>query len=297
MENREENKALIAFTTLSPLPVGGLIGLLLLRGPEPPAVPDTGCLILLGVGLLALTASLFHLGRPLRAYRALQHLSASWLSREVILFGLFIASLAVFALPLIGNPTAVRSVVGPLAAFIGLLALVATGEVYHLRSRPSWEHRTATLSFPLGAFSAGLLVGIPVANLNPSAGTAAGNGAGHVATIAVAALVLALVTIWFRAQQLLRGGGEARETWKLISGQFRWALVLRAVGLICALAMLLSGWAIWLAWMPAVLGELADRILFFYAVVPVSLPARSGVPLSQVARGLEGQTFHGNSIQ
>lgn len=34
-------------------------------------------------------ASLFHLGKPLRAIRALLHVKSSWLSREIALFGLF----------------------------------------------------------------------------------------------------------------------------------------------------------------------------------------------------------------
>jgi Fe-S-cluster-containing dehydrogenase component/DMSO reductase anchor subunit len=43
----------------------------------------------LGFGLLALTASLFHLGRPLYAFRAVLGLRHSWLSREIVAFGLF----------------------------------------------------------------------------------------------------------------------------------------------------------------------------------------------------------------
>jgi len=39
-----------------------------------------------GLLILALLASLFHLGHPDAAYRALTHLSTSWLSREILLF-------------------------------------------------------------------------------------------------------------------------------------------------------------------------------------------------------------------
>jgi formate dehydrogenase iron-sulfur subunit len=44
-------------------------------------------------GLVALTASLFHLGRPQYAFRAVLGLRHSWLSREIVAFGVF-ASLA-----------------------------------------------------------------------------------------------------------------------------------------------------------------------------------------------------------
>ena len=43
----------------------------------------------LALGLLALGASVFHLGRPLYAWRAFLGLRTSWLSREALAFGLF----------------------------------------------------------------------------------------------------------------------------------------------------------------------------------------------------------------
>lgn len=43
----------------------------------------------LALGLLALAASLFHLGRPLYAFRAFIGLRHSWLSREIVAFGAF----------------------------------------------------------------------------------------------------------------------------------------------------------------------------------------------------------------
>lgn len=42
-----------------------------------------------GLGMLGLAASLFHLGRPLYAFRAFIGLWTSWLSREILCFGLF----------------------------------------------------------------------------------------------------------------------------------------------------------------------------------------------------------------
>ena len=45
---------------------------------------------------IGVLASLLHLGRPLVAYRALSNLRTSWLSREILLAGLFMAGWAVF---------------------------------------------------------------------------------------------------------------------------------------------------------------------------------------------------------
>ena len=51
----------------------------------------------LAFGLLALAVSVLHLGRPLHAYRAVIGLRHSWLSREILAFGLFAALAAAYA--------------------------------------------------------------------------------------------------------------------------------------------------------------------------------------------------------
>lgn len=52
------------------------------------------------ISLLAVAGfiSLFHLGKPLRAFRALLHVKSSWLSREILTFGLFALFSSVFVL-------------------------------------------------------------------------------------------------------------------------------------------------------------------------------------------------------
>lgn len=54
-------------------------------------------LIALVFGVVALGASTFHLGRPRYAYRALLGLRHSWMSREILAFGLFAALACMFA--------------------------------------------------------------------------------------------------------------------------------------------------------------------------------------------------------
>ncbi len=51
----------------------------------------------LGFGLLSLAAATLHLGRPLLAYRAVLGLRYSWLSREIVAFGLFAKLAAIYA--------------------------------------------------------------------------------------------------------------------------------------------------------------------------------------------------------
>jgi Fe-S-cluster-containing dehydrogenase component/DMSO reductase anchor subunit len=55
----------------------------------------------LALGLLALGASVFHLGRPQYAWKAVLGLRRSWLSREALAFGLFAKAGALYALSLV----------------------------------------------------------------------------------------------------------------------------------------------------------------------------------------------------
>ncbi|HWT78649.1 MAG TPA: DmsC/YnfH family molybdoenzyme membrane anchor subunit, partial [Candidatus Methylomirabilis sp.] len=127
MMKTEKNWPLVGFTALSPIAIGGLAGLLAVRG-SPRTGIDWSALVFLGVALLALVASSLHLGRPFHAYRAMARLSTSWLSREVVLFGLFVLLLAAYALPLYPRGLdEVRSPLGILTTMVGYLSLWATG--------------------------------------------------------------------------------------------------------------------------------------------------------------------------
>ncbi len=73
--------SLLLFTLLVPLMTGMLARYILHPGPA-------AALLFTGTGLLATGFSLMHLGKPLRAWKALRHVNSSWLSREIAGFGL-----------------------------------------------------------------------------------------------------------------------------------------------------------------------------------------------------------------
>jgi DMSO reductase anchor subunit len=71
--------------------------------------------LIAAVGLLAMGASVLHLGRPLYAYRALLGLRTSWLSREILAFGLFMPLALIYAVwsqPIVGMAAAATGVLG-----------------------------------------------------------------------------------------------------------------------------------------------------------------------------------------
>lgn len=126
---------------------------------------------LFAITALALNISVFHLGRPAYACRALKMWRRSWLSREVLLFGLFFASLTcltaaacVHALPTSGAmgihaggvlrlpPTALALLIlGVLTAALGIGGIVASAFIYLVPARPSWNMLHTPVDFLLSA--------------------------------------------------------------------------------------------------------------------------------------------------
>jgi Fe-S-cluster-containing dehydrogenase component len=100
----------------------------------------------LTVGVLALGVSLFHLGRPLRAWRAALNWPSSWLSREAVLASAFIATGAVSLASPLAGPVQVAS--GWLALGLGAATIVTVDAVY--RAIP----RASSSRVPLGLHSA-----------------------------------------------------------------------------------------------------------------------------------------------
>jgi anaerobic dimethyl sulfoxide reductase subunit C (anchor subunit) len=105
-------------------------------------------------------ASLLHLGHPFKAYRALFHLRTSWLSREILLVGLFGAGWFVFYAMVSVMPafTGWLWVVYFLTALVGLALIYCMGRVYRLKSLVRWNSWQTTVSFFLTAGILGILI-------------------------------------------------------------------------------------------------------------------------------------------
>lgn len=127
---------------------------------------------MLAVTGLALLAAVFHLGRPLYAYKALRMWKRSWLSREVLLFAVFSMSGGLYAalqltrhffapsffLPLSGGGDKWGWVMFLLGAFVvvsGLAGVYASAKIYLVPARPAWN----TVRTPLKFFLTGFMLG------------------------------------------------------------------------------------------------------------------------------------------
>lgn len=126
-------------------------------GLRPTAVQPLHGATALVFGLVALAASIFHLGRPQYAYRAVLGLGHSWLSREIVAFGAFAglacAYAAAVAMPatLGASGAAVARGLGWSVVGVGAGALVCSIMIYASLGIEFWSVGRTTLRFILTA--------------------------------------------------------------------------------------------------------------------------------------------------
>jgi formate dehydrogenase iron-sulfur subunit len=119
------------------------------------------------LGMLGMGASLFHLGRPLFAFRAFIGLLTSWLSREIVCFGAFAGLASLYsALPWLSTwniqvSSSTNDLLGWGVVATGLAGVFCSVMVYDSTRRPLWHWSRTGLRFLL----TGALLGIPTSLL------------------------------------------------------------------------------------------------------------------------------------
>lgn len=88
--------------------------------------------------LLGLAGSVLHLGQPRKAWRAFLGLRRSWLSREIIGFGLFVLLAAATTTAVCLRSTAAPALLLT-TAFTGILGVFCSGMTYHVTQRECWR--------------------------------------------------------------------------------------------------------------------------------------------------------------
>ncbi len=112
-------------------------------------------LVLITVGLLA---SMFHLGRPERAWRSLSQWRTSWLSREgVLALATYPPALLFVASWLLAGPSSgAFAAVGTLTAVLACLTVICTGMIYaSLKPIPQWCNRWVAPGYVAMALATG----------------------------------------------------------------------------------------------------------------------------------------------
>ncbi|TCK73494.1 DmsC/YnfH family molybdoenzyme membrane anchor subunit [Acidipila rosea] len=245
--------SLVVMTALMQAVAGTLVCALLRQG------AGRGLLTaLLGVTGVALNISVLHLGRPAYAWRALKMWRRSWLSREVLLFGLFFAALsAATAMAWLG---AGAQWLSWMAAALGVAGVMASACIYLVAARPAWNMVHTPLDFLLSAALLGSMV-TPLWTRTDGAGAAAGAAAG----------------LWLanQAVRLVRLSRSERFEERASAGLLNTSGLREA--LIASLALVAMAGALSLRgdWMAAAVvalgGVLLSRYLFFVSVVPLNM--------------------------
>lgn len=106
---------------------------------------------------IAMISSLFHLGHPFAAYRALTHLGTSWLSREILLFVFTFGAWAYLAL-LSRRPGSKLNGILALTFGLGFLGIISSALIYTLPRVPAWNNLGPIFFFLLTSIILGALV-------------------------------------------------------------------------------------------------------------------------------------------
>jgi len=261
--------------------------------------------IALAAGLLALGASVFHLGRPKYAFRAVIGLRTSWLSREILAFGAFAGAAAAYAghvwsgallpklhlhsLPGWLGTTSASDVLGTLVVGSGLAGVGCSVMLYVKTAREWWSGARTAFRFYATAVVLGLattLVTLLAFGCGPGGSVCAG--------VSLAARVLAIATgvkVAWEASILIhlrdKQFGPLKRTASLLLGDLKQEAGARialglAGGVLAPLiiahladsgdqspsALILAA----LGFAALVVAELLERALFFRAASPPRMP-------------------------
>lgn len=215
--------SLVVFTVLSQLAIGSFITLWIYdRRSKQKISTGTGFFLSVSIFLMtiaSLVASLFHLGHPLHAYKAILNVGESWLSREIVFFGLFIGLIAIYSLLWKNNDVAKRNMIGWLSAIVGILAIFSSGMIYVVPAVPAWNNIfTLVFFFITAALLGPLYVGVVLVLRKEVAF--------NFSMVALGAIIVSIVTLAVYVSTLLSGLDQAVMTANdLIANSLFWVRV------------------------------------------------------------------------
>jgi Fe-S-cluster-containing dehydrogenase component/DMSO reductase anchor subunit len=167
VEPEHAHMPLVIMLVLTQLSVGAFLAEFILKSAMHDILRDLfrpfHVMTALSLGMVALAASIFHLGRPQYAFRAVLGLKTSWLSREIVAFGMFAFTASFYAVliwfpPLKGFLKDVWGVMAfeqssyimaALVFLFGTFGILCSVMVYKDTRRPYWDNPFTTIKFYL----------------------------------------------------------------------------------------------------------------------------------------------------
>lgn len=274
--------SLVGFTVLGQAAVGATWGLTASwavvahrAGPQTAvAATSWGVAAVPALAAVAIAVSLLHLGRPVRAWRAVANLRLSWLSREVLAAGIF--CLAAGAVPLAPGPW--RWPLQAVACILGALLILTMVRTYRMRTVPAWDSWATGAFFLQSALATGGAVTALGLALRSPHGTT-GHALAGVAVAGASALVAGPVLLARWRATMERQHGAAHETAERLArerlrSRLRWVAALAGAVLLVASPALVAPWrSVGLATglVLALAAETVGRALFYRTRVRAGL--------------------------
>lgn len=253
---------LVVMTILTQLSVGSFatIWLLQVLGLGTHRLASVAALF---VGVLALSSSTLHLGRPIYAIRALKMWRRSWLSREVLLFTVFACAAGGYSASLL-LLLPYTQVLGAFTVLCGIAGICASARLYLAPGRPAWNSPFTFAEFIASTALLGLAMDASLGGNQPRAV--------HWlwALMFAVCVVTACKLIWLANSSV----HELFSSWQLHKMYLARLLALRLTLLI------VGGWFISIASSEGLSifaaglilsGEMMGRYLFFVSVVPTDI--------------------------
>ena len=162
--------SILFFTTLAGSAQGLVVALALaslLGVPMAPGFLSTALLAAEVLLLAGLAASFMHLGRKMRAWRAVLMWRTSWMSREVIVLPAFIGLVGLWLLALALHASAAWVKLLPWLVLLGSFVLwYCTAMIYaSLRFIEEWAHRFTIVNFTLIGLSSGMVLALSLIHI------------------------------------------------------------------------------------------------------------------------------------
>lgn len=269
---------LVFLLMLMPMAIGCGLADEILTLPSP-ALAATSWL----AGIAGLAFSVAHLGQPRRAWRIFLGVRRSWLSREALVFGLWLPCATTYAairLHWLLPPAGVMRCVTVITGALGVLGLFCSVMIYADTRRAFWQIKHTAPRF----FGSAIVLGLASA----LACTASAGGSIHErCAVALAGAIVAKLLLESHALEPLKGDRDhlttELKTARLLAGPLRkvneWRAAAAVVGGVIIPILLgtssAPGWLAWPALAIVASGELLERSLFFRAVDAPKMP---GVP-------------------
>jgi sulfite dehydrogenase (quinone) subunit SoeC len=159
--------SMIFFTTVAGAAQGlllALVGVQLYVADAPKSLFVVGALVVLAMSAAGLAAATFHLGHPMRAWRAAAMWRTSWLSREVIVLPAFMAATALWGASHWADRPSIA--LGLVAALLALVLYLCTSMIYGaVKAIREWAHPITPINFLMLGLASGLLLAALLASL------------------------------------------------------------------------------------------------------------------------------------